>query len=144
MKKRKNVLLILADQQRLDTVSAYGQNDICKTDECRIQKMNDLRASGRDVRVGAQKEIAGEASADRADKDQFQSAFCIDPVSADAVDHERNQGSHQHADEHHAGRGHPCVAGDEAKKRIDSEQHAGKDRDGVPCELLRTVKLHIV
>lgn len=31
MKKRKNVLLILADQQRLDTVSAYGQNDICKT-----------------------------------------------------------------------------------------------------------------
>ena len=31
MKKRKNVLLILADQQRLDTVSAYGKNQICKT-----------------------------------------------------------------------------------------------------------------
>ena len=31
MAKRKNVLLILADQQRLDTVSAYGMNDICKT-----------------------------------------------------------------------------------------------------------------
>ena len=31
MSKRKNVLLILSDQQRLDTVSAYGMNDICKT-----------------------------------------------------------------------------------------------------------------
>ena len=31
MAKRKNVLLILSDQQRLDTVSAYGMNDICKT-----------------------------------------------------------------------------------------------------------------
>ena len=31
MAKRKNVLLILSDQQRLDTVSAYGMNSICKT-----------------------------------------------------------------------------------------------------------------
>ena len=31
MAKRKNMLLILADQQRLDTVSAYGMNQICKT-----------------------------------------------------------------------------------------------------------------
>ena len=31
MAKRKNVLLILSDQQRLDTVSAYGMNNICKT-----------------------------------------------------------------------------------------------------------------
>ena len=31
MAKRKNVLLILADQQRLDTISAYGMNPICKT-----------------------------------------------------------------------------------------------------------------
>lgn len=29
--KKKNVLLILSDQQRYDTVSAYGKNDICKT-----------------------------------------------------------------------------------------------------------------
>ena len=31
MAKRKNVLLILADQQRMDTISAYGLNNICKT-----------------------------------------------------------------------------------------------------------------
>lgn len=31
MAKRKNVLFILADQQRFDTISAYGKNDICKT-----------------------------------------------------------------------------------------------------------------
>lgn len=31
MGKRKNVLLILSDQQRWDTVSAYGCNDICRT-----------------------------------------------------------------------------------------------------------------
>ncbi|MEG0712344.1 MAG: sulfatase-like hydrolase/transferase, partial [Niameybacter sp.] len=31
MKKRKNVILILSDQQRYDTVSAYRLNDICKT-----------------------------------------------------------------------------------------------------------------
>lgn len=31
MKKRKNILYILSDQQRWDTVSAYGKNDICKT-----------------------------------------------------------------------------------------------------------------
>lgn len=31
MKKRKNVILILSDQQRYDTVSAYGLNNICKT-----------------------------------------------------------------------------------------------------------------
>ena len=31
MAKRKNILLILSDQQRMDTVSAYGMNDICKT-----------------------------------------------------------------------------------------------------------------
>ena len=31
MAKRKNVLLILSDQQRMDTVSAYGLNPICKT-----------------------------------------------------------------------------------------------------------------
>ena len=31
MAKRKNVLLILSDQQRMDTVGAYGMNDICKT-----------------------------------------------------------------------------------------------------------------
>ena len=29
--KRKNILLILSDQQRYDTVSAYGLNDICRT-----------------------------------------------------------------------------------------------------------------
>ena len=31
MAKRKNVLLILSDQQRMDTISAYGMNGICKT-----------------------------------------------------------------------------------------------------------------
>lgn len=31
MKKRKNILYILSDQQRWDTVSAYGKNDICRT-----------------------------------------------------------------------------------------------------------------
>ncbi|MHC1748164.1 MAG: sulfatase-like hydrolase/transferase [Cellulosilyticaceae bacterium] len=31
MKKRKNVILILSDQQRYDTISAYGLNDVCKT-----------------------------------------------------------------------------------------------------------------
>ena len=31
MAKRKNVLLILSDQQRMDTVSAYGLDPICKT-----------------------------------------------------------------------------------------------------------------
>ena len=31
MKKRKNVLLILSDQQRFDTVSAYGKNPVCRT-----------------------------------------------------------------------------------------------------------------
>ncbi len=31
MAKRKNVLLILADQQRMDTVSAYGLNPVCRT-----------------------------------------------------------------------------------------------------------------
>ncbi len=31
MKKRKNIIYILADQQRFDTVSAYGKNDVCKT-----------------------------------------------------------------------------------------------------------------
>lgn len=31
MSSRKNILLILSDQQRLDTVSAYGLNDICRT-----------------------------------------------------------------------------------------------------------------
>lgn len=31
MGKRKNVLLLLADQQRLDTVSAYGMDCICRT-----------------------------------------------------------------------------------------------------------------
>ena len=31
MGKRKNVLLILSDQQRWDTVSAYGANEICRT-----------------------------------------------------------------------------------------------------------------
>lgn len=31
MAKRKNILLILSDQQRLDTISAYGLNDVCKT-----------------------------------------------------------------------------------------------------------------
>lgn len=31
MKKRKNVLLILSDQQRYDTISAYGLNEVCKT-----------------------------------------------------------------------------------------------------------------
>ena len=30
-KKRKNILLILSDQQRLDTVSAYGMNQVCRT-----------------------------------------------------------------------------------------------------------------
>ena len=29
--KPKNILLLLSDQQRLDTVSAYGLNDICRT-----------------------------------------------------------------------------------------------------------------
>lgn len=29
--KRKNILLIMSDQQRLDTVSAYGLNSVCKT-----------------------------------------------------------------------------------------------------------------
>lgn len=29
--KQKNILLLLSDQQRLDTVSAYGLNDICRT-----------------------------------------------------------------------------------------------------------------
>ena len=29
--KKKNILLILSDQQRLDTVSSYGLNDICRT-----------------------------------------------------------------------------------------------------------------
>ena len=31
MAKRKNILYILSDQQRFDTISAYGKNDICKT-----------------------------------------------------------------------------------------------------------------
>ena len=31
MSKKKNIILILSDQQRYDTVSAYGLNDICKT-----------------------------------------------------------------------------------------------------------------
>lgn len=31
MGKRKNVLLLLSDQQRLDTVSAYGLDCICRT-----------------------------------------------------------------------------------------------------------------
>lgn len=31
MSKRKNIILILSDQQRYDTVSAYGLNDVCKT-----------------------------------------------------------------------------------------------------------------
>ena len=31
MAKRKNVLFILSDQQRFDTVSAYGLNDVCRT-----------------------------------------------------------------------------------------------------------------
>jgi arylsulfatase A-like enzyme len=31
MSKMKNVILIMSDQQRYDTVSAYGINDICKT-----------------------------------------------------------------------------------------------------------------
>ena len=31
MTKKKNIILILADQQRYDTISAYGLNDICKT-----------------------------------------------------------------------------------------------------------------
>lgn len=31
MAKKKNIILILSDQQRYDTVSAYGLNDICKT-----------------------------------------------------------------------------------------------------------------
>lgn len=30
-KKRKNILLILSDQQRQDTVSAYGRNPVCRT-----------------------------------------------------------------------------------------------------------------
>ena len=31
MSKKKNIVLILSDQQRYDTISAYGLNDICKT-----------------------------------------------------------------------------------------------------------------
>lgn len=31
MKKPKNILFLLSDQQRIDTVSAYNQNEICKT-----------------------------------------------------------------------------------------------------------------
>lgn len=31
MGKRKNILLLLSDQQRLDTVSAYGMDCICRT-----------------------------------------------------------------------------------------------------------------
>ena len=31
MKKQKNIIYILSDQQRIDTISAYGKNDICKT-----------------------------------------------------------------------------------------------------------------
>lgn len=31
MSKRKNVILILSDQQRYDTISAYGLNTVCKT-----------------------------------------------------------------------------------------------------------------
>ena len=31
MAKRKNVLFILSDQQRYDTVSAYGLNSVCRT-----------------------------------------------------------------------------------------------------------------
>ncbi|MFI3325074.1 MAG: sulfatase-like hydrolase/transferase [Clostridia bacterium] len=31
MSKRKNVIFILSDQQRRDTVSSYGLNDVCKT-----------------------------------------------------------------------------------------------------------------
>lgn len=31
MTKRKNIILILSDQQRYDTISAYGLNDVCKT-----------------------------------------------------------------------------------------------------------------
>lgn len=31
MAKKKNIILILSDQQRYDTISAYGLNDICKT-----------------------------------------------------------------------------------------------------------------
>lgn len=31
MAKKKNIVLILSDQQRYDTISAYGLNDICKT-----------------------------------------------------------------------------------------------------------------
>lgn len=31
MAKRKNILLILSDQQRYDTVSAYGLNEVCRT-----------------------------------------------------------------------------------------------------------------
>lgn len=31
MGKRKNVLLLLSDQQRLDTISAYGMDCICRT-----------------------------------------------------------------------------------------------------------------
>lgn len=31
MGKRKNIIYILSDQQRFDTVSAYGKNDICRT-----------------------------------------------------------------------------------------------------------------
>lgn len=31
MTKKKNIILILSDQQRYDTVSAYGLNDICRT-----------------------------------------------------------------------------------------------------------------
>ena len=31
MSNKKNIILILSDQQRYDTVSAYGLNDVCKT-----------------------------------------------------------------------------------------------------------------
>ncbi|MDP6698004.1 MAG: sulfatase-like hydrolase/transferase [Candidatus Latescibacteria bacterium] len=31
MSKRPNVVVLMSDQQRLDTVSCYGRNDICKT-----------------------------------------------------------------------------------------------------------------
>ena len=46
MGKRKNVLLILADQQRMDTVGAYGMNDICKT-----PNIDRLAEEGIDVAV---------------------------------------------------------------------------------------------
>ena len=31
MSKKPNIVVLMSDQQRLDTVSAYGLNDICKT-----------------------------------------------------------------------------------------------------------------